>query len=95
MCVFNDCEDYPGTIPFFGYPANLEISPIKRNNKDFLLTITVPMGYNNIDDLAARAAKYFDGEIVSVEPTMVVVKADVKMISYTLLFSLRDNFMKI
>jgi len=98
MSIMNDIKDHPGTIPFFGYPAGIEIDMNKEAwtnvdfTKDMVLKFTFPMGVDNIDEVAEKARKYFDGEILDTEPRMIIIKADLKMVGYTLIFSLRDQY---
>lgn len=101
MSIWNDIQEHPGTIPFFGYPAGVEIDNNEKLwsnvdfSKDMVLKLTFPKGIGDIDEVAEKAKKYLDGEILSVEPNMIILKADLKMVAYTLIFSLREHYHKI
>lgn len=102
MSIQQDILDYPGTVPFFGFPAALEIDNNEELwsnidfSKDMVLKITFPKGTAlPIDEVADKAKKYFDGEILLTEPNMIILKADLKMVAYTLIFSFRDQYHQI
>lgn len=82
-------SSYPGTVPFLGVPAAIELQ-IQNNKLNALLTF--PISITNIDEVADKAAKYFDGEIISKEPRQIVILLDMKMTAYTLLFAFREHY---
>ena len=101
MSIWTDIEDHPGTIPFFGYPAAIEVDMDEQSwpdinfSKDMIIKMTFPKGVDDVKDVADRAVKYFDGEIISTEKHLIILKADLKMIGYTLLYSFRNQYHEI
>lgn len=93
MSVWEDVQDNPGTIPFMGQPVGMEIAGV--DGADVLLNITAPNGFNDHLDFAARAVKFFDGELITAEDYIVSLRADSKAVSYALMFALRRDFMKL
>jgi len=98
MSIWEDVKENPGTVPFFGYPAGIELDMDAQAwsnvdfSKDIVLKITFPNGTDDIDEVAEKACKYFDGEILSTEPNMIIIKANLLMVSYTLMFSFRNQY---
>lgn len=99
MSIHQDILDFPGTVPFFGFPAAIEIDNNEQLwtnvdfSKDMVLKLTFPKGISSpIEEVANKAIKYFSGEIILTEPNMIILKADLKMVAYTLIFSFRDQY---
>lgn len=98
MSIWQDIKEYPGTIPFFGFPAGIELDTDRtvwtnvNFDKDIVIKLTFPMGVDDIDDVTAKAVKYFSAEVITQEPNLIILKADLKMVAFTLLFSFRDQY---
>jgi len=101
MSILTDIKEYPGTIPFHGVPVGIEIDVDEKAwcnvdfSKDMVIKMTFPKGVDDYLEVAAKSVKYFDGELISAERHLIIIKADRKMIGYTLLYSFRDQYNKI
>lgn len=56
MSIWEDINEYPGSVPFFGYPA----VPMVEGNK---FRVGFPKGVNNIQDVAVNLSKLLGGKI--------------------------------
>lgn len=100
MSIWEKLEENPGTIPFFGTPAAFEVDTSTEwtnvdPTKDIVVKITFPEGMQNHLEMAAKAIKFFDGELISAEKHLIIIKADLKMLGYVLAFAFRDKYFEI
>jgi hypothetical protein len=84
----------PGTIEFLGTSAEIEMGEISKGGKDIEIKMTFPDGIHNIDEVALKAERYFDGKISHKEDKLIIINADLKMVGYTLLFSFKNHYEK-
>jgi len=99
ICIMNireKLQKYPGTIPFYGFPMALEIDNSAAwsnvdHSKDAVIKLTFPEG--KPEKLIEKAIKCFEGELISEEEHLIIIKSDLKQIGYILAFTFREQYL--